>query len=169
MSECVRILIVDPYEPWRLVVKLFLARCPEWQIVGEASDGVEGLQKTEELRPDLIILEVALPKLNGIEAAKSIRSIAPKSKILFVSVDLCAEIVEAAVKTGAHGYVVKSDAAVELLPAIKAVVNTTGLLAADLRTKTSSRIATSDNGKSRLQPEEKVTSSKRQCRYIIAI
>ena len=123
MSQAVRILIVDAYEPWRRVVYWFVNGCPGWQIVGEASDGVEGLQKAKELQPDLILLEVGLPKLNGIQTAKSIRSVAPNSKLLFVSVDLCPEIAQAALTTGAHGYVVKADAALDLSRAMRAVLN----------------------------------------------
>jgi DNA-binding NarL/FixJ family response regulator len=105
------------------MISWLLRDYPEWQIVGEAADGLEGVQKAEELHPDLILLDVGLPKLNGIDAARSIRSIAPASKILFVSVDTCPEIARAALSTGAHGYVVKADAPDDLLPAMRAVLN----------------------------------------------
>ena len=100
-----------------------LQHFPEWQIIGEASDGVEAVQKTEELQPDLVLLDIGLPKLNGIDAAKPILSVAPHSKIVFVSVDLCPELVEGALRTGGHGYVVKSDAASDLLTAMSTVMN----------------------------------------------
>jgi DNA-binding NarL/FixJ family response regulator len=118
-----RVLIVDDFEGWRRFVAQFLGGYPEWQIVGEASDGLEGVQKTEELQPDLILLDLGLPKLNGIDAALKIRSIAPKSKILFVSENRCPDLVQGALATGAHGYVVKSDAPFDLLPAMQAVVS----------------------------------------------
>ena len=100
-----------------------LQHFPEWQIVGEASDGVEAVQKTEELQPDLVLLDIGLPKLNGIDVAKPILSVAPHSKIIFVSVELCPELVEGALRTGGHGYVVKSDAASDLLTAMSTVMN----------------------------------------------
>jgi DNA-binding NarL/FixJ family response regulator len=123
LAPVIRVLIVDDFEPWRRVVRWMLQNFPEWQIVGEAADGVEGVQKSRELQPDVILLDIGLPKLNGIDAAKPILRIAPHSKILFVSVELCPELVQGALRTGAHGYVVKSDAASDLLTAMRAVMN----------------------------------------------
>ena len=118
-----RVLIVDNFEPWRRFIARFLGEYPEWQIVGEAWDGLEGVQKSVELQPDLILLDLGLPKLNGIDAARKIRNIAPKSRILFVSENRCPELVQEALATGAYGYVVKSDAPFDLLPAMQAVVS----------------------------------------------
>jgi len=86
-----------------------------------ASDGVEAVQKAAELQPDLILLDISLPKLNGIEAARQIRSLAPTSKILFSTVNSSQSAVEAAFSAGACGYLVKSDASADLLTGIKAV------------------------------------------------
>jgi DNA-binding NarL/FixJ family response regulator len=96
----------------------------KFQIIGEASDGFEAVQKSAELQPDLILLDIGLPKLNGIETARSISAIAPGSRILFVSENQCPDGVQAALRTGActWGYVVKSDAADDLLPALEAVI-----------------------------------------------
>jgi DNA-binding NarL/FixJ family response regulator len=92
------------------------------QVIGEASDGLQAVQQAQELQPDLILLDIGLPTLNGIEAARRIRKVSPASKILFVSENRSAGIAEEALSTGAGGYVVKSDAASELLPATKAVL-----------------------------------------------
>jgi CheY-like chemotaxis protein len=92
------------------------------QVIGEASDGVEAVQKAQQLQPDLILLDIGLPLLSGIEAARRIRMISPKSKILFVSENLSWDIAEAALAAGGLGYVVKSNAARELLPAVAAVL-----------------------------------------------
>ena len=94
---------------------------PEVRVIGEAVDGVEAVQKAVEFQPDLILLDSDLPKLSGIEAARQIRKIAPKSKILFLSQDSNPEVVQDAFGLGARGYVTKSDAARELLTAVKAV------------------------------------------------
>ena len=123
MASVFRVLIVDDFEPWRRVVRWMLQYFAEWQIVGEASDGVEAVQRSKELQPDLVLLDIGLPKLNGIDAAKPILSVAPHSKIVFVSVDLCPELVEGALRNGGHGYVVKSDAASDLLTAMSTVMN----------------------------------------------
>src|SRR5436190_24327875 len=98
-----------------------LQRQPELQIIGAVFDGLEVVQQAQELHPDLILLDIGLPTINGIEAARRIRESAPQSKILFVSENRSLDIAEEALSTGA-GYVVKSDAASELLPAIKAIL-----------------------------------------------
>jgi DNA-binding NarL/FixJ family response regulator len=94
----------------------------EWQVIAEASDGSEAVQKAEELKPDLILLDIGLPKLNGIEAARRIRQRSPSSKIIFLSQNSDLDVVRAALGTGALGYVRKTDARRELLPAMDAVL-----------------------------------------------
>jgi DNA-binding NarL/FixJ family response regulator len=123
LASVFRVLIVDDFEPWRRMVRWMLQYFAEWQVVGEASDGVEAVQKTEKLQPDIILLDIGLPKINGIDAAKPILSVAPHSKIVFVSVELCPEFVQGALRTGAHGYVVKCDAASDLLSAMSTVMH----------------------------------------------
>lgn len=117
-----RVLVVDDYVPFRQFVCSALAAKPELQIVGESSDGLEAVLKSEELQPDLILLDVGLPALNGIEAARRIRRVAPESKILFVSQESSPDIVQEALTTGALGYVVKAHAGRHLLAAVDAVL-----------------------------------------------
>jgi len=118
----IRVIVVDDYEPWCRFVRLTLLVQEELQVIGQFTDGPEAIQKSEELQPDLILLDIGLPTLNGIEAARRIRKVSPNSKMLFVSENRSPDIAEEALSTGAAGYVVKSDAACELLPAIKAVL-----------------------------------------------
>jgi len=99
-----------------------LGKIPELQIVGEVSDGLEAVQKAEKLRPDLIVLDIGLPSLNGIEAARQILGVSSGSKILFVSQEFSADVVQEALDTGGHGYVLKTDAGSELLEGVNAVL-----------------------------------------------
>jgi DNA-binding NarL/FixJ family response regulator len=118
----IQVLIVDDYEPWRRFASSTFQKMPGLQVVGEVSDGLQAVQKSEELQPDLILLDIALPTINGIEAARQIRKHSPRSKILFFSEERSPDIAKEALRTGATGYVLKSDAAGELLPAIQAVL-----------------------------------------------
>jgi DNA-binding NarL/FixJ family response regulator len=116
-----RILVVDDFQPFRSWVLSVLDQASEFEVVGEVSDGLEAVQKAEELLPDLILLDIGLPGLNGIEAARQIRRLAPNSKILFLSQESSDDVVREALSLGAMGYVVKADAGNELLPAVEAV------------------------------------------------
>jgi DNA-binding NarL/FixJ family response regulator len=118
----IHILVVDDFEPWRCFVASTLQKRPDLRIVFEASDGLQAVHKAEELQPELILLDIGLPTLNGIEAARRIRGLAPRSQIIFLSENYASDIAQAALDLGARGYVVKADAVRELLPAIQSVV-----------------------------------------------
>jgi DNA-binding NarL/FixJ family response regulator len=117
-----RVLVVEDYEPFRRFVCSTLNKRPELQIVGEASDGLQAVQKAAELQPNLILLDIGLPTINGIEAARRISRLVPAAKILFVSQNIDADVVAAALSNGAKGYVRKENALTDLLPAIEAVL-----------------------------------------------
>jgi DNA-binding NarL/FixJ family response regulator len=118
----IRVLVVEDFEDWRRQVRFMIQARTEWQVIAEASDGSEAVQKAEELKPDLIVLDIGLPKLSGIEAARKIRQLSPSSKIIFLSLNKDLEVVRTALSTGALGYVLKTDARRELLPAMDAVL-----------------------------------------------
>jgi DNA-binding NarL/FixJ family response regulator len=92
------------------------------QVVSEVADGLEAVQQAEELQPDLILLDIGLPSLNGIEAARRILKLSPKSKILFVSQESSFEIVQEALRLGAHGYIHKMYMRSDLLVAMDAAI-----------------------------------------------
>src|SRR5580765_3236075 len=121
-ASSIWVLVVEDFEPFRRFVCSTLTKRPEMQIVAEASDGLEAVQKAEEMQPDLIMLDVGLPTLNGIEVARRIRKLSPRSKILFVSQESSADLVHGALVAGACGYVVKTDAGSELLTAVNVVL-----------------------------------------------
>ena len=123
VTDSTRVLVVDDYEPWRRYVRSVLTRQPGFEVLGEVSDGLKAVRKAEELQPDLILLDLSLPSMHGIDAARLMRRVAPYAKILFLSENRHAEVAEAALNAGGHGFVVKSDCGRELLIAITAVLH----------------------------------------------
>jgi DNA-binding NarL/FixJ family response regulator len=122
-ASSVRILVVDDSEPWRRFAVSTLRKEPGLQVVGEASDGLEAFQKAVELKPDLILLDIRLPSLNGIEAARRIREIVPEAKIIFWSEESSVDVVQEAMSLGAWGCVFKTMTAIELLTAVETVLS----------------------------------------------
>jgi DNA-binding NarL/FixJ family response regulator len=118
----IRVLLVDDHEPFRRFVREALSVRPDIQIAGEVIDGLEAVRKAQELEPALIVLDIGLPGLNGIEAARRIRRLSPQSKILFLSQESSAEIVQECLSLGALGFVTKTSAARDLLVAVDAVL-----------------------------------------------
>jgi DNA-binding NarL/FixJ family response regulator len=117
-----QILVVDDFEPYRHLVVSLLDKNPSLQVVGEASDGLDAVAKARQLRPDLILMDIGLPKLNGLEAARRILRILPESKIVFLTQEISSEFVQAAFKLGASGYVIKQQAKKDLSLAVIAVL-----------------------------------------------
>jgi DNA-binding NarL/FixJ family response regulator len=118
----VTILVVDDFEPFRRFVCPILEREAGLRIIGEASDGLKAVQKIEELQPDLILLDIGLPGLNGMEVARRASKLAPNARILFVSQESSFDVVQEALGLGALGYVHKQHGASELLDAVKTVL-----------------------------------------------
>lgn len=122
MLSTVKVLVVDDYAPWMHFVSVALALKPEMKIVGQAEDGLTAIQKVVELKPDLVVLDIGLPDMSGIQVARRILELAPTTRILFLTENTTPEVVRAALLTGAQGYVVKSSAARELVPALEALL-----------------------------------------------
>jgi DNA-binding NarL/FixJ family response regulator len=136
------VLVVDDFEPFRRLVCLILQNKRDLQVIGEASDGLEAVEKVQALKPDLILLDIGLPSLNGIEAAHRISCLNPTATILFVSQISDADVVQEALSNGAKGYVWKQDAGRDLLLAVEAALRGAHFI--------SSRIKENNSG----QPEE---------------
>jgi DNA-binding NarL/FixJ family response regulator len=119
----VRILIVEDFAPFRQFVRSTLGGRRDLNVVGEVSDGPEAVQKAVELKPDLILLDIGLPTMSGIKAARQIRELVPESKIVFLSQESSADVVREALSMGAWGYVVKAKAGSQLLAAVDAVIS----------------------------------------------
>jgi DNA-binding NarL/FixJ family response regulator len=130
----IRILIAEDFVAFRRLICSILVKGKDLQVIGEVSDGLEALRKAEELKPDLILLDIGLPTLNGLQAARRIRKLAPACKIIFVSQQSSADLVQEALSLGAQGYVAKAKLGSDLLVAVEAVLEgrrfvSSGLLA----------------------------------------
>jgi DNA-binding NarL/FixJ family response regulator len=115
----IRILIVDDSPQWRNSVRSVLEDHPSLRVIGEARDGIEAIEKAAALLPDVLLLDIGMPRLNGIEAAKKIRLACPESKIIFLTQENDSDVRRAALDTGAAAYLLKSTAAGELLLTIE--------------------------------------------------
>jgi len=116
-------MVAEDFQPFRQFVCSKLEQRPELRVACEVCDGLEAVQKAEELEPDLILLDIGLPTLNGLEAARRILELSPGSKIIFSSQETAADIVQEAMRLGAWGYVFKTHAEGDLLLAIDAVLS----------------------------------------------
>lgn len=117
-----RVLIAEDSEPFRWFIRSKLESLRSLDIICEVSDGAEAVKKAKELQPDLVLLDVGLPSLNGIAAAQQIRRLSPQSRIVFVSLEASPEVVHAALRVGGSGYVAKTAAGTDLHPAIEAAL-----------------------------------------------
>lgn len=127
-----RILVVEDHESVRRFVCSELQQRTEFYVVGEASNGLDAVQKAQELQPDLVLLDIGLPKLNGLEAARQIGILAPAAKILFLSLESSARIMQEAFRLGAWGYVHKMRAQLDLLSAVDAVLGGQRFVSSDI-------------------------------------
>ncbi len=130
-----RVLLVEDFHTFRRAIRTMLESFPEFQVVGEAADGDEAIQLAAKLLPDVILLDINLPKLNGLQALPHIQNLSPWSKIVLLTQEPSPEVAEEALRLGAHGYVVKVDAGSELLSALEAVIRDELYLSRQLSTQ----------------------------------
>jgi DNA-binding NarL/FixJ family response regulator len=117
----IRILLADDHTVMRAGLKLLLERLPEFQVVGEAGDGRQAVAMAEQLAPDVVVLDIAMPNLNGIEAARQISEKLPRTAVVILSMHSDEGYVLRALKSGARAYLLKDSAEADLITAIKAV------------------------------------------------
>jgi DNA-binding NarL/FixJ family response regulator len=121
-SSSIRVLVVEDFAPFRKHICSTLGKRPSLQIVGEVSDGLEAVRQAQALEPDLILLDIGLPSLSGIETARQIRKLTPRSRIIFVSQESSPDLVQEALKSGGLGYVLKTRSDSDLLAAVNVVL-----------------------------------------------
>jgi DNA-binding NarL/FixJ family response regulator len=117
-----RVLVVDDHAAVRRGVQSLLQASPEWEFCGEAENGQEAIHLAGELKPEIIIMDVSMPVLNGLEATRIIHNTMPSTKILLLTLHSSTELVRSAFRAGARGYVLKSDAEHELVKALNVVI-----------------------------------------------
>jgi two-component system, NarL family, response regulator NreC len=122
-ADMARILIADDNKPFRTFLKTLLERHEGWSVCGVAKNGDEAVQKAIELKPDLILLDIEMPKLDGLSACRLIQKKVPTSKILILTVHQSLELARIAAESGAWGYVSKSSISRHLIPAIEAMMS----------------------------------------------
>ena len=127
-----RVLVVDDNSAWRRFVCSTLENKLQLQIVGEATDGLDAVRKAEEFKPDLVLMDIGLPTINGIEATRRIRHLLPQSKVVCLTENRSWDVAQEALRSGASGYVVKADAGRELCPAVEAVLQGKQFVSASL-------------------------------------
>jgi DNA-binding NarL/FixJ family response regulator len=117
-----RVLIVDDHAVIRRGVQGILSTYPEWDMCGEADNGQDAIRLASELQPEIVIMDVSMPGLNGLEATRIMHEVLPETKVLLLTLHSSSEFVRSAFRSGARGYVLKSDAENELVRALNVVV-----------------------------------------------
>lgn len=116
-----RVLVVDDFAEWRRVIRSILAEDGEFEVVGESHDGLDAVEKSRQLLPELVLLDIGLPGLNSLEAAQRILEISPETKIVFLSAAHVLDVIREALKVGG-GFVLKAHASKNLLPVVRAIL-----------------------------------------------
>ncbi|MGA8144174.1 MAG: response regulator transcription factor [Candidatus Acidiferrales bacterium] len=121
--KALRILIADDHDLMRRGIKGMLQSRPGWEVCGEAHNGREAVAKAQELKPDIAILDISMPDLNGVDAARRIRKESPNTEILILSVHYSDQLIRDILEAGVRGYIVKSDSDRDLLIAVETLAN----------------------------------------------
>jgi len=119
----VSLLVADDHDIVRRGIRALIQEQPEWQIAAEAKDGRDAVTKATEFQPDVAILDITMPSLNGLDAAKQIAKLSPRTKILILTVHESDQLIRKALDAGASGYIFKTDAAFDLIAAVKSLLS----------------------------------------------
>jgi DNA-binding NarL/FixJ family response regulator len=119
--KTVRILLADDHKVVRHGTRALLSQIPEWEIIGEVDNGRDAVSMTEKLKPDIVILDIGMPQLNGLDATRQIKKICPQTEILIFTAHEAEELIHDVFDSGARSYIMKTDAADHLIDALKAL------------------------------------------------
>lgn len=117
-----RVLIVDDHAFVRRGVQMILESIPDWELCGQASDGLEAIQMVEQLKPDVVLMDVTMPGMDGIQATRLLRNANPQTKIILLTLHESIEVLRSGFRAGANGYLLKADAEEELIKALRVVI-----------------------------------------------
>jgi DNA-binding NarL/FixJ family response regulator len=134
-DECIRVVIVDDHALFRRGLDLILSAEPDIKIVGEAADGIEAVSRAEELNPDVVLMDIRMPRSSGIEAARRIRERLPDSRVIMLTVSDADDDLYESVRAGASGYLLKEVAIEELADAVRAVARGQSLISPSMASK----------------------------------
>ena len=129
----IRILVVDDFPQWQRFLRTKLESERNLRIIAVANNGLDGVQQAAELQPDLVLMDLSMPVMNGLDATRRIRKISPGTRIIFLTENPHRDLVLAAFEAGACGYILKSDSAADLVPGIRAVLENSRFVSASLR------------------------------------
>ena len=122
-SKSLRILIADDHDIVRRGIRSLIEARPEWKVCDEAHSGREAVTKAEEKKPDIVILDISMPELNGLEAARRIKKVSPNTEILILSVHYSDQLIKEILDVGVRGFIVKSDSDRDLVVAVETLAN----------------------------------------------
>jgi DNA-binding NarL/FixJ family response regulator len=128
----IRILLVDDYSAVRTGLRTMLETRQDWKVIGEATDGEQGLEQAQRFLPDVAVVDISMPKMNGLELTREIRRLVPNTEVLIITEHNSRHMLGAARAAGAHGYIVKSEAGVLLLDAVQALTEHRGFFTSNI-------------------------------------
>jgi DNA-binding NarL/FixJ family response regulator len=167
--KTLRILIADDHDLMRRGVKALLQLHAGWEVCGEAHTGREAVAKAEELKPDIVILDISMPDLNGVDAAKRIRKGSPDTEVLILSVHYSDQLIRDILEAGVRGYIVKSDSDRDLIIAVETLANHKPFFTPRA---TEVMLTNFNEGKNRTEPPEtmrdRLTSREREIVQLLA-
>ncbi|BDG61083.1 response regulator [Caldinitratiruptor microaerophilus] len=146
MADRIKVLLVDDHAILREGIRSLLSSAPDIEVVGEAEDGQQAIEKVEQLAPDVVLMDVAMPRMNGIEATRAIKAAHPDLPVLILSMHDSEEYILPILKAGASGYVLKRAAAQELVSALRAAVQGHTILHPDVAKRVMESIGSTGGG-----------------------